>query len=78
MSKKIALTVEDDGQVMIAASEVISWMRECAEWYGTGKAGGPRLMQKGACDALTETADSLESACIGVAADALTRVWWRS
>ena len=78
MSERIAMTLEDDGQVLIAAADVVAHLRACAERYGSGEHGGTRLLRKGAQDALAAVADNLESACIDVAADALTDVWWRS
>jgi hypothetical protein len=75
---RIDFTMEDDGQVMLAASGLVDYLRVCAEHYGTGRRGGPRLMRKGAHDALQEVADALQSAYIDAAADRLTDTWWRS
>ena len=71
----ITATVEADGEVMIAAADVVAWLRACATKYRRGDLGGPRLMRKGAHDALHEMADSLQRAYIDGCADEVLETW---
>ena len=71
----ISATVEADGEVMIGAADVVAWLRTWATRYQRGDRGGPRVMRKGAHDALHEMADSLQRAYIDGCADEVLETW---
>lgn len=71
----IAAAIDEDGEVLLNAADVVEHLRHAAGVYGSGKVGGSPRSQQIAQSVLEQVADRLQHGYIEACADAATETW---